>query len=334
MLTKTDITRLQSIDIEQVAEALGMRVSRHKALCPFHDDTRPSLTFNRRTNKYRCYVCDARGCTIQLVMDSQDWHFYESCLWLAKKFDVMLEMDSPHGQQKALRPQPHPTRGPAYASSAVDVRHLERLLAEPHICDEARMFLYDERRISPQVVRQTGLTSISSPVPMSGNPVDSWFNAPSLLIPYRDIDGHLLSVQARYLGTDPDKPRFQFPKGSRCTIFNLPVFQSLSPGEDLWITEGVTDCLAMMSSGRKAIAIPSATLLTAHDRQLLSTCCPPPTTDASATSRPHVHMAPDNDRPGERLFQELRQVLPDLRHHQLPAQYKDFGEYWTKRNEK
>ena len=39
-------------------------------------------------------------------------------------------------------------------------------------------------------------------------------------------------------------------------------------------------------------------------------------------------MYPDRDEPGERLFLQLREVLPSLQHHQLPQGCKDFGEYW------
>ena len=41
----------------------------------------------------------------------------------------------------------------------------------------------------------------------------------------------------------------------------------LRPGEPLYITEGCSDCWAMLSSGRKAVAIPSATTL--HDLSLI-----------------------------------------------------------------
>jgi hypothetical protein len=41
-------------------------------------------------------------------------------------------------------------------------------------------------------------------------------------------------------------------------------------------------------------------------------------------------MYPDRDEPGERLFLQLRQVLPSLEHHQLPPGCKDFGEYFAR----
>ena len=105
-----------------------------------------------------------------------------------------------------------------------------------------------------------------------------------------------------------------------CSIFNLPVLKTLAEGEPLWITEGVTDCLAMLSSGRKAIAIPSATLLKPQDIESIRSRL-----KAQGT---RLHMVPDNDAPGARLFLQLQKLLPTLEHHLLPSGYKDFGEYW------
>jgi hypothetical protein len=39
-------------------------------------------------------------------------------------------------------------------------------------------------------------------------------------------------------------------------------------------------------------------------------------------------MWPDNDTPGERLFLQLQEVLPDLVRHQLPVGCKDFSDYY------
>ena len=94
----------------------------------------------------------------------------------------------------------------------------------------------------------------------------------------------------------------------------------LRPGEPLFITEGASDCWAMLSAGHKAIAIPSATLLSETDRRVLMTL-----TNEKQTT---FHMYPDRDAPGERLFMQLREALPNLQHHQLPPSCKDFAEYY------
>ena len=82
------------------------------------------------------------------------------------------------------------------------------------------------------------------------------------------------------------------------------------------------DCWAMLSAGHKAIAIPSATLLKPEDRDVLAYI--------SKTFGVEWHMFPDRDAPGERLFLQLKEILPSLIHHQLPLGCKDFGEAYLK----
>jgi DNA primase len=101
------------------------------------------------------------------------------------------------------------------------------------------------------------------------------------------------------------------------------VLNLLKPGEPLFITEGCSDCWAMLSSGHKAIAIPSATLLKPKDVELLSTL--------NSKISISFHMYPDRDEPGERLFMQLKQVLPSLVHHQLPPDCKDFSDLYLKK---
>ncbi len=124
-------------------------------------------------------------------------------------------------------------------------------------------------------------------------------------------------------GTDSEEaPRFRFPYGSQCGIYNLQVLNLLTPGERLFITEGCSDCWAMLSAGHKAIAIPSATLLKPEDRDVLAYI--------GETFGVEWHMFPDRDAPGERLFLQLKEILPSLIHHQLPLGCKDFGEAYLK----
>jgi hypothetical protein len=115
-------------------------------------------------------------------------------------------------------------------------------------------------------------------------------------------------------------PRFRFPLGSQCGIYNLPVLNMLRPGDDLYIAEGCSDCWSLLSAGHKAIAIPSATLLTNDVRGKME--------EVRCKFDIQFHMFPDNDTPGERLFFQLQKVLPSLVHHQLPLGCKDFSEYY------
>ena len=315
MLTASDIQKLRDLPIERVAERLGLSVSRGRARCPFHDDSHPSLMFRRGKNSYRCFVCGAHGSgPIGLVMRYLGKSFVEACHWWADAHNVIVTTER--------KPQPSPTRR---AAPQIDLVYLESLIRQPTLNAEAQRFLFEERGIRKEVVGQLGLGSISHPVPMSRNLNDGWFNAPALLIPYRDVEGRLLSVQARYLGKEPEKPRFQFPKGAICGIYNLPELRQLQEGEALFLTEGCSDCWAMLSAGHKAISIPSATLLKTQDLQPLHRL-------NRQQASLNLHICPDRDAPGERLYVELKEHFPQLVRHQLPEGFKDFGQWWAAQN--
>ena len=142
-----------------------------------------------------------------------------------------------------------------------------------------------------------------------------------LQIPYYDREGDLTGIQNRNLQKGA-QPRFRFPQGAECGIYNLPVLNRLHEGEPLYITEGASDCWAALSAGHKAIAIPSATLLKPKDMRLLETL--------NRELETPFHMFPDRDEPGERLFLQLQKVLPNLEHHQLPLGCKDYSDYYVK----
>jgi len=305
MLDRIAINRLEATPIEGVAERLGMRVERHKALCPWHDDSRPSLTFDTRKNRYRCYVCGEHGRVIDLVMRMRGCGFREAVEWMGGASPLPnLPLQ---GRRWELKHKPHKDYPP-------DIEWLATLVQPRVLNDEAKRFLFEERRLDARVVAWCGLSSIAWACPCRRYG-KAFYDAPSLMIPYYDIDGRLMSVQSRYLGRE-DKPRFKFPRGSNCHIYGMQILRYLHEGEELWITEGCSDCWAMLSAGKKAIAIPSATLLKDADIAPLRGL--------------NLHICPDQDIPGERLFLELRERLPQIVRHQLPSGCKDFGEWYAK----
>ena len=362
MLDKSTTQRLRSLPVEAVAERLGLRVVRHKSLCPFHDDHHASLSYSTSRNTFRCFVCDARGGTIDLVMRHLNMSFPDACRWLANGTNIILD---------TYRPRTPTADRPA---RPFDAARYARLFEHPWLSDEARTFLFTERRLNPRVISWCRLTS------WTDRQGTHW-----LQTPYFDASGQLIGLQNRNLDYGKQKgdegeetradnkqgqgvegkqgqavegdgkqgqgsegkqgqagdgkqgqagdgkqgqgsesreaPRFRFPYGSRCTVYNLPVTAMLRHGEPLFITEGCSDCWAMLSAGHKAIAIPSATLLSQADKALLH--------DLAQRLGTSFHMFPDRDAPGERLFMQLREVLPGLQHHQLPVDCKDFAEYYV-----
>ena len=296
MMDRFDIQKLQDLPIEQVAEALGLQVSHHKALCPFHADKHPSLTFHRGRNRYRCFVCDAHGGTIDLVMKYLNKNFLEACKWLREEHSVPVVS----------------VVEPVEAPKPFNATRYERFFERPFLSQEARTFLFNERKLDPRVVRWCCLTS--------------WRDkqgVPWLQTPYYSREGKLIGIQNRNL-IKGGSPRFRFPQGAQCSIYNLPVLNLLKPGEPLFLTEGCSDCWSMLSAGHKAIAIPSATLLTRKDEKVLGAL-------AQELGTP-FHIFPDQDAPGEQLYNRLVEASIKygftLVRHQLPPSCKDFSDFY------
>ena len=135
---------------------------------------------------------------------------------------------------------------------------------------------------------------------------------------YNEQDGRLAGIQSRYLGENKKAPRFQFLSSQKTRLFNLPILNTLKRGDSLYITEGITDCLAMLSTGLNAVAIPSATIQPLEDLILLKNY--------------ELHMYPDQDEAGRRAFMEIRrffvQHYTTVKEEQLPEGAKDYCDYY------
>ena len=313
-MDRFDIQKLRALPIEGVAQRLGLQESRHKSLCPFHSDSHPSLTFHVAKNTFRCFACGAHGGVIDLAMHVLGKSFIETCEWLANEHNIILQEWKP--AVKPAEPKPF------------DAARYSRYFEHPSLNEPARTFLFDERKLNEKVISWCRITSFTDR-----------HGIPWLQIPYFDIDGNLIGVQNRNLcyGKPPIShqqsvisnqssvlPRFRFPMGSRCRIYNLPVLKLLRESEPLYITEGASDCWAMLSSGHKAIAIPSATLLNRKDIELIRSLL--------IAHHSSLHMYPDQDEPGEKLYNQLvslaNQMGMCIVRHPLPAGCKDYSDYY------
>lgn len=354
MINKFDIQKLRELDILQVADLLGMGLRNKRALCIHHDDHHPSLAFNVKKNTCHCYSCGFSADTIGLVRERLNLGFSEACRWLADHFDVYIADEHRDTHRKDVKKavtasdrrmaslrahfaETHVSHGcpsSAYvAPSSVDVEFYQQMFRQMHLSESGRRFLFEERLLSPEALKVCQIVSTEQSVCMArvGRGV---FDGPSLIFPYFDQQGKLVSVQSRYLGMkksessfDMDKvssdeakpkeiPRFKFAPGSHRMIYGLDRLKDYPPGEPLLITEGPSDCWTALTLGIHAIAIPSATLFDRRFQGLLA--------------GRNLHVFPDQDEAGLSLYFELKKALPSLVYHQLPEGCKDLSEYYLK----
>ena len=366
MIDKYNIQKLRELDILQVADLLGMGLRNKRALCIHHDDHHPSLAFNVKKNTCHCYSCGFSADTIALVRERLNLGFSEACHWLADHFDVYIGDDrygnsAKYGKSvkygnaaryadkcpdkkvltasdrrmaslRAHFAETHVSHGHV-ASSSVDVEFYQQMFRQMHLSESGQRFLFEERLLSPEALKVCQIVSTEQSVCMArvGRGV---FDGPSLIFPYFDQQGRLVSVQSRYLGKkksessfDMDKvssdaakpkeiPRFKFAPGSHRMIYGLDRLKDYPPDEPLLITEGPSDCWTALTLGIHAIAIPSATLFDRRFQGLLA--------------GRNLHVFPDQDEAGLSLYFELKKALPSLVYHQLPEGCKDLSEYYLK----
>lgn len=354
MINKFDIQKLRELDILQVADLLGMGLRNKRALCIHHDDHHPSLAFNVKKNTCHCYSCGFSADTIGLVRERLNLGFSEACHWLADHFDVYIGDDrygnsaryteksadkklltASDRRMASLRAhfaETHVSHG-YVAPSSVDVEFYQQMFRQMHLSESGRRFLFEERLLSSEALKVCQIVSTEQSVCMArvGRGV---FDGPSLIFPYFDQEGRLVSVQSRYLGkpksessSDMDKvsfdevkpkeiPRFKFAPGSHRMIYGLDRLKDYPSDEPLLITEGPSDCWTALTLGFHAIAIPSATLFDRRFQGLLA--------------GRNLHIFPDQDEAGLSLYFELKKALPSLVYHQLPEGCKDLSEYYLK----
>ena len=143
----------QATDIvELVGQYLQLRRQgrNYVALCPWHDDTRPSLQVNPERQSFKCWVCDIGGDVFSFMMQIEGVEFREALEMLAERANI------------PLRPQPKPKL--AGSGREIDKQRLFRAAAwveqQYHDCllhdksaEPARKYL-DDRGITPEAIRR------------------------------------------------------------------------------------------------------------------------------------------------------------------------------------
>ena len=93
----------QILDQSDIVDIVGQRVqlnkkgSNHWGLCPFHDDTNPSMAVNQDKQFYYCFVCNAKGNSINFLREYENLDFVDAVETIASSLG--LEVPRTQSQQ-------------------------------------------------------------------------------------------------------------------------------------------------------------------------------------------------------------------------------------------
>jgi len=149
----------QAIDIvDLVGSYLQLRREGRgfKALCPWHDDSRPSLQVNPERQSYRCWVCDIGGDIFSFIMQMEKVEFPEALAMLADRAGIQLAPYRPAGGGSStaspIAGSPDDKRTLYQAATWAEQQFHECLLKSPE-AEPARKYLRD-RGIDGDSVRR------------------------------------------------------------------------------------------------------------------------------------------------------------------------------------
>ena len=118
----------------------------YKALCPWHDDTNPSLQINPERQSWKCWVCDIGGDVFSFIMQREGITFPEAVSMLAERAGI--ELKSFPGAQSAAA-----GKKSLYEVAAWAENEFHRCLTTDPIGDAARTYL-QQRGITKESIEQ------------------------------------------------------------------------------------------------------------------------------------------------------------------------------------
>lgn len=335
------VEKLHNLDCEIVAKDFDIQVSNHKAHCFMHDDRNPSLAFKR--NHWKCFSCGEGGDAISLIARLHDCSFTEACTLLCDSQNIPLPDNVSPKKVLNLKKQKKRIRSyTAFKEEDKDIFDIEVATAIVNFLDlgiQAKHFLFNERKLSPEIIKKMSIKSVESENELktmllsnfdnqrlikakvlSGESSKLVIDIPSMVIPYYGSNHEIIALQTRYLGKSDYIPRFKMLCNSKKKLYNMSILNEMQENDPLFVMEGITDCLAMLSAGRNAVAIQSATNI--------------PDMKLDKLSDKMLFMVPDSDKAGNNAFDRLYEIF--LRHGSfltrvtLPEEVKDFSEYYMK----
>jgi DNA primase len=285
----------QQVTLQMIFDHYGLTGTRKggevRMICPFHDDTHPSLCANVEKGIWQCFGCGRTGDAITFVMqrnriDTGDRTAdrLAAARSLAQTFGIATlqppRSNTSRRQRLPGRPPPVQETGPARAQHDAEVstgvmvhagdaapttgRVNPPLAFTLRQLDTRHPYLLHDRSLRPETIDHFGLGFYSEKGVMSGR----------VVIPIRDETGQLIAYAGRWPGPPPEgEPKYRFPLNFRksLAVFNLHRARDHA-SDGLVVVEGFFSVFDLWQKGRQnVVAVMGCTLSLEQKRLLVQT---------------------------------------------------------------
>ncbi len=290
--------RADIVDVVGEHVVLKKKGKEFVGICPFHDDSRPSMAVSPTKQFYYCFSCGAGGNAIKFLMEFEKQNFVDVVLDLARKYQVPVEtLEGP--QQERLRQklshreslyqvmklakewfcdQLKENKGKDACDYLIKDRGFNKTLIEefelgfaPNAWDELLTYLTKVQRVPIDLLKEAGLI-----IARKGGIgfYDRFRNR--LVIPINDRQGRVIGFGGRTLdGAEPkylNSPETEiFEKGKN--LFALDRASTSIRKEDrAVIVEGYFDVISLHAAGITNAVAALGTALSSHQITQLCRC--------------------------------------------------------------
>jgi len=288
--------RVDIVDVVGEHVVLKKKGKEYVGICPFHDDSKPSMSVIPGKQFYYCFSCGAGGNAIKFLMEFQRQSFSDVVLELAKKYQVPIDTVEGPNQERLkqqisrrdtqfrvlklatgwFRNQLNSPCGENALNYLKNKRHLSdgtlinfELGYAPDSWDSLLRYFVDIEKVSIEVLESAGLI-----VPRKGGNgfYDRFRNR--IIIPIHDRQNRVIGFGGRSLdGSEPkylNSPETEiFEKGKN--LFGLDKSAlSIRKKDYAVVVEGYFDVMALHDSGITNVVASLGTALSRNQITLLS----------------------------------------------------------------
>ncbi len=288
--------RVDIVDVVGEHVVLKKKGKEYVGICPFHDDSKPSMSVIPGKQFYYCFSCGAGGNAIKFLMEFQRQSFSDVVLELAKKYQVPI--DTVEGPQQERLKQQLSRRETLYrvlkiatgwfrnqlnspcGDNALNYLKKTRRLSDgtlinfelgfaPDNWDSLLKYFVDIEKVSVEILESAGLI-----VPRKGGNgfYDRFRNR--IIVPIHDRQKRVIGFGGRSLdGSEPkylNSPETEiFEKGKN--LFGLDKSTlSIRKKDYAVVVEGYFDVMALHDSGITNVVASLGTALSRNQITLLS----------------------------------------------------------------
>lgn len=293
MIDKETIERVKSA--LSITDIIGKYVTLRRTgrnfvgVCPFHNDSHPSMTVSPSRNTYKCFVCFHGGDVIQFIQDYEKINFGEALEWCAREAGIHIQNRELTDEERAKAMEIEAMRIAMKGSSAFFQKHLPE--AETYLHDRGYQLTDQvikdffigyapEKNLGTKEMIASGFSKdiLQKVGILAVNQYEKLYDVfrDRIMFPFIDLNGNITGFSGRlvtprenagkYINTGDTKI---FRKGSQ--LFGLyQARKAIGQMKKVYLVEGQFDVISLHAAGVKNTIACSGTALTPEQVKLIT----------------------------------------------------------------